>query len=261
MAPALTPEAWAQIRYDYEHTERPVADICAEHRISSGTLRDRMRRWDWTRRREPIPREGPPAVAPPLRSEAFSPPPICAANGGEGSGVGGSCAAEIAGPLPPTPLRLADASRSDPPHRFAGGGIENADADPAGIVPRLQSAVARVLPAIEATIQRLAAGPLRPREMEQTARALGTLTRTLRELNALLAQQTLGGRADDDPVPEDVDEFRFELARRIHAFIEAREAAKGEAEAPTLSVRPRESGDPEAEDSEQAAAEVPLARE
>jgi len=59
--PALTPEAWAQIRYDYEHTDRPVADICAEHGISSGTLRDRMRRWNWRRRRTPIPREGPPA--------------------------------------------------------------------------------------------------------------------------------------------------------------------------------------------------------
>ena len=45
-----------------------------------------------------------------------------------------------------------------------------------------------MLPAIEATIHRLAAGPQRPREMEQTARALSTLTRALRELNALLSQ-------------------------------------------------------------------------
>ena len=59
--PDLTPETWAQIRYDYEHTDRPVEDICAEHGISSGTLRNRMRRWHWTRRRSAIPREGPPA--------------------------------------------------------------------------------------------------------------------------------------------------------------------------------------------------------
>ena len=63
MAPTLTSEAWTQIRYDYEHTERPIAAICAEHGISSGTLRDRMRRWGWTRRRPPIPREGPPPLA------------------------------------------------------------------------------------------------------------------------------------------------------------------------------------------------------
>jgi hypothetical protein len=44
MSPDLLPESWAQIRYDYEHTDRPIEDICAKHGISSGTLRDRMRR-------------------------------------------------------------------------------------------------------------------------------------------------------------------------------------------------------------------------
>ena len=257
MAPDLTPEAWAQIRYDYEHTDRPVEDICLEHRISSTTLRDRMRRWDWTRRRSAIPREGPPALPAP-HSETFSPPPVPtpigasrrpgtgAADDGEGSEVEGLSAAEATEPPPPTPLRLADASRNDPPHRFAGGGIESAEADAAGIVPRLQSAVARVLPAIEATITKLAAGPLRPREMEQTARALGTLTRTLRELNALLREQPLRA-VDDDPVPKDVDEMRFELARRIHAFIESREAAKGEKEV-------EDAAEADAEDAEDAEA-------
>ena len=70
MAPTLTGEAWAQIRYDYEHTERPIEDICAEHGISSGTLRDRMRRWGWTRRRPPIPRQGPPPLAGAARDAA-----------------------------------------------------------------------------------------------------------------------------------------------------------------------------------------------
>ena len=63
--PGLTPETssadWAQIRYAYEHTGRPIEEICAAHGISSGTLRDRMRRWGWKKRRPPIPREGPPA--------------------------------------------------------------------------------------------------------------------------------------------------------------------------------------------------------
>ena len=38
-------ERWTQIRYDYEHTDRPIVDICAEHGISANTLRDRVRRW------------------------------------------------------------------------------------------------------------------------------------------------------------------------------------------------------------------------
>jgi hypothetical protein len=37
--------AWAAIRHAYEHTDRAVEDICAIHGISSGTLRDRMRRY------------------------------------------------------------------------------------------------------------------------------------------------------------------------------------------------------------------------
>jgi hypothetical protein len=97
-------------------------------------------------------------------------------------------------------------------------------------VQRLQSAVARVLPAIEAIIARLAAGPQHPREMEQAGRALSSLTRTLRELNALLGQHNaLGGQADEEPV--DMDELRLELARRLQGIIDAHreEAAREEA--------------------------------
>ncbi len=87
---------------------------------------------------------------------------------------------------------------------------------PPTIVPRLQGAVARVLPAIEATVANLAAGPMPPREMERAARTLTSLTRTLRELNELLSQhQPQGGRICECDMPEDIDAFRYELARRI----------------------------------------------
>ena len=250
MTPALTPEAWAQIRYAYEHSDRPIHDICAEYGISTGTLRDRMRRWDWTRRREPIPREGPPAMMPPVEMtlEPLTPTPdpspqepapgrAQARPGWEGE------QAECAAPI--VPGNNADTET---------------DTDPAAIVPRLQGAVARVLPAIEATLAKLAAGPLRPREMEQTARALGALTRTLRELNALLKEHPESARDNDDPVPGDIDEFRYELARRIRAFIEARQAKREAAEAEDDAAGPGESEDPGADGSEQAAAGVPLAR-
>jgi hypothetical protein len=61
---------------------------------------------------------------------------------------------------------------------------------------------------------------MQPREMEQTARALASLTRTLRELNGLLSQRQAA--AADDDMPEDIDAFRFELARRIDAFVASR---------------------------------------
>src|SRR5436853_464957 len=60
MTPELTPEAWKQVRYEYEHTDKPVDDIALDHGVSSSTLRDRVRRWRWTRRRQPISLEGPP---------------------------------------------------------------------------------------------------------------------------------------------------------------------------------------------------------
>ena len=210
MAPDLSNDAWAQIRADYEHTERPVEDICAEHGISSGTLRDRMRRWGWTRRRLPIPREGPPP-APAPRIDPAMPPlaPLCAFDTAAPPAAAAPASDTIAPCLPAVPDAVAGE------HAGAAGAP-----DGSAIVPRLQSAVARVLPAIEATVAKLAAGPTPPREMEQAARALSSLTRTLRELNGLLGQHRVP--APDDEGPEDIDEFRRELARRMRAFVDAR---------------------------------------
>jgi hypothetical protein len=210
--PEPTPEAWAKIRHDYEHTDRPIEDICAEHGISVPKLRYRIKRWGWNRRKLPIPREGPPPVARIERQpttvaawETMTPAPTLPLSGG---------GSEIAAHFP------AGGDADDPlPSK------EREENAPAAIVPRLQSAVARVLPAIEATIARLAGGANNPRDMEQASRALGSLTRTLRELNALLAQhkgRLEAAHDDDDDMPEDLDAFRYELARRINAFVASR---------------------------------------
>ena len=71
----LSPEAWAQVRYEYEHTDKPVDDICLDHGVSPSTLRDRMRRWRWTRRRQPISAEGPPPMPPIEHAPRPSSPP------------------------------------------------------------------------------------------------------------------------------------------------------------------------------------------
>jgi len=206
--PEPTPEAWAQIRHDYEQTDRPLAHICAEHGISIPTMRYRMKRWEWRRRKPPVPREGPPPVAP--SADTFLHPPL------EGEGRRFERQREPAG----WGEVEAFANHPTPP------------ADAASIVPRLQSAVARVLPAIEANITRLAAGSSHPREMEQASRTLSSLTRTLRELNALLSQHQARA-ADDrgDYPPEDMDAFRENLARRIELFIESRKGEDWEAKA------------------------------
>src|SRR3954464_4533658 len=64
MTVKISPEEWAQVRYKYEHTDERVDDICLDHRISANTLRDRVRRWGWTPRHEPVAAEGPPPMLP-----------------------------------------------------------------------------------------------------------------------------------------------------------------------------------------------------
>jgi hypothetical protein len=174
-----------------------VADICAEHGISSGTLRNRMHRWGWTRRRPPIPLDGPPSSLAP----ALAPP----------SQPG------FAAPMAAPPIETATppgVAAPDPP-------------DERPIAERLQGAVARVLPAIESIVATVGSGPMPPREMERAARSLTAVTRTLRELNNLLGQRQAAADDtdnddDNDDVPEDIDAFRLDLARRIDAFVTSR---------------------------------------
>ncbi len=131
---------------------------------------------------------------------------------------GYNCAA----PVHPTP----PPSEPAPGRAQARPGWEGEEAAPADIVPRLQSAVARVLPAIDATVARLAGGAHHPRDMAHASRTLSALMRTLRELNALLTQHN--ARPDDmrcecrEMSPEDMDAFRDDLARRIDAFMLSR---------------------------------------
>jgi hypothetical protein len=203
----LTTEDWARVRYEYECTNLKVVEICAEHGISAGTLRDRVRRWGWTRRWSgPVPREGPPPMAVPMI--AFQAPggsPLDVRRIPEGS--------------PAEALVEAGEEQAEPSAHTGEDGRERPfvhDTRPIG--ERLQGAIAQVMPALETTLSSLAAGAMQPRQMEQAARALGALTRTLRELSGLVAQHG-AQRGDADPV-EDVDELRASLNRQIDALIE-----------------------------------------
>jgi hypothetical protein len=135
------------------------------------------------------------------------------------------------------------------------------------LVARLYRTAERQACDIEERLARpSAASPAREREV----RMLASLVQSVRTLASLAPEGAGGARAevvDDDPVPEDIDEFRYELARRIRGFIEARaalqeaEQAQAAEEAATSStVRPRESGDP-ALCSEKENPGFPLARE
>jgi len=85
-------------------------------------------------------------------------------------------------------------------------------------------------------------------EAERMARTIATLTETLHRLQPMRCgtpeNKTDGDPLDDD-MPDDIDEFRINLARRIEAFVASRTWQDGTGEAKDCSaVRPRESGDP-----------------
>jgi hypothetical protein len=74
--------------------------------------------------------------------------------------------------------------------------------------------------------------PEAPLGAGRTARTLALLTQTYQHIQRLRAGERLGARPhggidDDDDMPADIEEFRFELARRIEAFVASRTDAGG----------------------------------
>jgi hypothetical protein len=208
-----TPEAWSRARYELEYTDKPVVDIARDLGTTPNTLRDRARRWRWTMRRTPIPREGPPPLAPPLvvapplappLQPLALPPPAPAGESGAPAPNDAPLAATgnalSAGAAPPSP--------GSPPL-----------ADDISPVDRLQGAVVAVLANIEAIIARAGSGRAYASENERAARALAALTRTLRELKTL---ETETPEPTPDDSPHDIDEFRRALARKIDALVAGR---------------------------------------
>jgi len=92
----------------------------------------------------------------------------------------------------------------------------------AALAQRIQNVVEREMTVLERVVGVL--GPSNEAAAERTAQTLAGISRTLREIAALNRpdEVTPPDEADDDPVPRDIDEFRNELARRIHALIDAR---------------------------------------
>lgn len=92
------------------------------------------------------------------------------------------------------------------------------------VAARIQGAVEREMDAVERVLDKL--GPADGAEAERSARTLASLARTMHEIAALARPDdvTPPDEADDDAIPCDIDALRNELARRIHAIIDARQA-------------------------------------
>lgn len=104
------------------------------------------------------------------------------------------------------------------------------------LAARIHKTVERGLDAVERVLGKV--DPADPSEAERSARTLAAVARTLHEIAAFTKpdEMTPPDEADDDPVPQDIDEFRRELTRRIRGFIERRRAGAG-----GVSAAPEES--------------------
>ncbi len=111
-------------------------------------------------------------------------------------------------------------------------------------IARIERQVLHEIADIEAARAQLRGQPRPMREAESTARALTTLTETLQKLQRLRLPLAAAGqeRSMDDDYPEDIDEFRIDLARRIEAFVasqaHAADTEAAGAAAPLAALQP-----------------------
>jgi transcriptional regulator of acetoin/glycerol metabolism len=106
-------------------------------------------------------------------------------------------------------------------HQQQAPGYPPAAAERLALVERVQMMVERQIEATETMLPL----PKTPDEAERNARALAGLLRTLREMERLQAPPAPPESADDNDMPEDIEELRRELSRKLEALVAGREGA------------------------------------
>jgi hypothetical protein len=185
LARFYTPELLAHARRRFEETAEPAGPIAADLGIHTCSLSRLARKLGWVRRNAG---QRDLTTAMRLAEQAHA-------------------AAEVqAAEAPPV---STDVPTSDPT-----------------TLDRLEQAVIKELAAVEAMRKQFGAEPYESRDAERTARTLSSLADTLGKLKRIRSGMTEGARPQDDydDIPEDMDAFRNELARRIHALVESRTA-------------------------------------
>jgi hypothetical protein len=188
----LPPERVAELRRLYETTDVLVADLAKAAGCTVGTFQSWARKLEWRRR---VDRQVMEAELP---------------------------AIPVTEPLPPLPPLPADLARRVDEAEPILDAEADTPADRAALIRRIERAVARQIGRLEARLDRQG---LRASEQEASARALATLVRLLRELNALDAAGAETDNAETDEAPRDIDALRDALADRLERL--ARELEPG----------------------------------
>jgi hypothetical protein len=167
----------AQGRQLYENTLTPTRDIATKMGLSRNTLDNRIAEWKWVRRKYT---SGEQAAAAP------------------GTDV------SVAESAPALPVQTG---------AYLPAPIEAR----VNFAERLTRSIEEHFNVIDRTLKVLI--PANAAEAERTTRTLAVISHTMQQLNATAnsAGLTPTHETDDDSVPRDLDEFRNELARRIHA--------------------------------------------
>jgi len=186
----IAPELVAEGRQLYENTLTPTRDIATKMGLSRNTLDNRIAEWKWQRRQYTSGEHAADAPATAVAVEASTPA------------------------LPALPVAQA------------GAGLPVAFKARINIAERLTRSIEGHFDVIDRTLAVLT--PANAAEAERISRTLAVISHTMQELNATAnsAGLTPTDETDDDSVPRDLDAFRNELARRIHALIDAGSGAE-----------------------------------
>lgn len=204
-----TPEFLAALRQRYEQTDQPMRALALEFGIGISTLSAIVEREGWVKRSQR--QRGASAAA------ALSDAQVLLAS---------LHAPECNEPLPP-PFPFSGEATVP----FAGA----APAPPLSAAERLETLLLQEIAAEETARAELGALPRLRADADACARRLAIMTQTLRKLQELrAAEPTQNQRCPHcaDDMPEDMDAFRDELARRIDAFMESRGDEDFEDESP-----------------------------
>jgi hypothetical protein len=189
----IAPELLAEARRLYEQTLAPVDDVASVLGMTRTPFYKIVNREGWRGRR--------------ARSGTF--------HFARALGAGGAAALM---PPPAEQLRAEPANLNREPV---------APWQRAALAQRIMIAAEREIDAVERILAKVA--PNDAIEIEYSARVVASIARTLREIAELNKPEevTPPDEADNDPVPLDIDEFRLELARRIHVLVDARRNREG----------------------------------
>lgn len=195
----IPPELLAEGRHLYEHTSMSVEEIASRLTMSRSALYARIREGNWQRRRY-----SPSAAA----DEAAQNAAVAAAD---------AVPAIQREPITANPV---DETHSEPDRQPAAPLAAVTVERRAVLYARAFRAAERQMDEIETALKTLhtARGPF-----ERSARALAMLNRSLRDILVLTkADETvLADEAKDHAIPRDLESLRGELARRLHALIDA----------------------------------------